>query len=303
MNIRICKLTPEMLDDYLYFFENVAHTDNKEWDRCYCLNYCSDANANIDFSSPDVRREYAIKYIKSGKIQGYLAYCGNEVVGWCNANRKSDCLHCGGWQFISKNDKDLDSNLNIKSVFCFTVAPDMRRKGIAAQLLRRVCEDAIRDGFDYIEAYPNKGESDIYDDYVGPLDLYKKFGFVIYNETDGRFVMQKRLKWIIHITRRKLWNEAKRKGIYVSESLDSDGFIHCSDINQVTKVANSLFKGQRDLVLLYINEDKVDAEIKYEDLYNAGEDYPHIYGPINIDAIEDIKDLILNQEDNFELPK
>jgi len=34
-NINICKLTPEKLDDYLYFFENVAHTDNKEWDRCY----------------------------------------------------------------------------------------------------------------------------------------------------------------------------------------------------------------------------------------------------------------------------
>ncbi len=69
----------------------------------------------------------------------------------------------------------------------------MRRKGIATQLLSRVCEDAIQDGFDYIEAYPNKGESNIYYDYVGPLDLYKKFGFVICNETDQRFVMQKLL--------------------------------------------------------------------------------------------------------------
>lgn len=68
MSIRICRLTPELLDDYLYFFENVAHTDNKEWDRCYCLNYCSEANAGRDFSSLDVRREYAIKYVKSGKI-------------------------------------------------------------------------------------------------------------------------------------------------------------------------------------------------------------------------------------------
>lgn len=38
MNIEIHKLTPERLNDFLYFFENVAHTDNKEWDRCYCLN-------------------------------------------------------------------------------------------------------------------------------------------------------------------------------------------------------------------------------------------------------------------------
>lgn len=193
MSIRICRLTPELLDDYLYFFENVAHTDNKEWDRCYCLNYCSEANAGRDFSSLDVRREYAIKYVKSGKIQGYLAYCENKVVGWCNANRKSDCLKCGGWQLISKNDKAYDSNLKIKSIFCFTVAPDMRRKGIATQLLSCVCEEAIQDGFDYIEAYPNKRESNVYYDYVGPLDLYKKFGFALYKETDQRFVMRKRL--------------------------------------------------------------------------------------------------------------
>lgn len=64
-----------------------------------------------------------------------------------------------------------------------------------------------------------------------------------------------------------------------------------------------MFKGQRGLVLLYINKDKVNAEIKYEDLYNADEDYPHIYGPLNIDAVEDIKDFIPNKEGNFELPE
>jgi hypothetical protein len=133
MNIKILKLTPELLDDYLYFFENVAHADNKEWDRCYCLNYCSDDNGNIDFSSPDIRREYAIKYVKSGKIQGYLAYSENEVVGWCNANSKLGCMKCRGWRLISNSDIDFDPNLKIKSIFCFTVAPEMRRKGIATQ--------------------------------------------------------------------------------------------------------------------------------------------------------------------------
>lgn len=108
---------------------------------------------------------------------------------------------------------------------------------------------------------------------------------------------------ITHITKRELWDKAKRKGIYVNKSLESDGFIHCSDLNQVIKVANFLFKGQRYLVLLYINEDKVNAEIKYEDLYNAGEDYPHIYGPLNIDAVEDIKEFIPNKEGDFELPE
>lgn len=59
------------------------------------------------------------------------------------------------------DNKEDDSNLKIKSIFCFTIAPDMWRNGIAAQLLSQVCEDAIQDGYDCIEVYPNKGESNI----------------------------------------------------------------------------------------------------------------------------------------------
>lgn len=46
-NLTIHKLTPEHLDDYIYFFENVAHTDNKKWDRCYCTNFCAANNSRV----------------------------------------------------------------------------------------------------------------------------------------------------------------------------------------------------------------------------------------------------------------
>lgn len=193
MDIQIFRLTPERLDDYLYFFENVAHTDNKEWDRCYCLNYCSDANTSVDFQSPDVRRKYAVKYVNSGKIQGYLAYHDNNIVGWCNANRKSDCMQCGGWKYISENISSNKIDEKIKSIFCFTVAPNMRGNGIAEKLLRQVCEDAIQDGYNCIESYPNKVESDMYYNYAGPMPLYQKLGFTIVGETEQRYIMQKNL--------------------------------------------------------------------------------------------------------------
>lgn len=194
MFIEIRKLTSDLLDDYLYFFENIAHADNKDWNRCYCVGYCSDANSGKDFSSPEVRKEYAIRYIRDGKIQGYLAYCDNQVVGWCNANCKSDCLKCESWQLISKNYESTDLDSKTKSVFCFTVAPNMRRKGIATQLLERVCKDAFNDGFDFIEAYPNKGYTNMFYDYVGPLGLYQKLGFTISGETEERYIVQKQLK-------------------------------------------------------------------------------------------------------------
>lgn len=197
MNIEIRELTPDLLDDYLYFFENVAHEDNEEEDRCYCVCWCSDDHrAGKDFSSPEKRRNYAIQYIHDGIIKGYLAYCDGRVVGWCNANKKSDCLNCISWLRFMTSVNTADSNLDskVKSVFCFTIAPDMRRKGIAARLLERVCRDAADDGFDYIEAYPNKEFINVFRDFMGSVDMFAKCGFMIHEETEHKVVMRKKLK-------------------------------------------------------------------------------------------------------------
>lgn len=193
--LEIYKLTPDRLEDYLYFFENVAHTDNKEWDRCYCVDYCSARNAGMDFDAmnADERRDYAVRYVNEGRIQGYLAYQDGKVIGWCNANQKSDCLHCSGWQLISEETAEKEEDGKVKSIFCFTVAPAMRGKHVATALLQRVIADATKDGYAYIEAYPNKGETNQYYNYVGPLGLYRKLGFALVGETKERLVVRKKL--------------------------------------------------------------------------------------------------------------
>lgn len=193
--IDIFKLTPDRLNDYLYFFENVAHTDNKEWDRCYCLNFCSDNNIEIADLLRDAnqRREYAIKYVNEGIVQGYLAYYEGQVIGWCNTNDRAACLRCFGWQIISGKSRTIEDSKKIKSIFCFTVAPAMRGKHVASALLEQVIQDAYKDGYDSIESYPNKTESDMYYNFVGPLELYNKFGFEKYGETENRLVLRKRL--------------------------------------------------------------------------------------------------------------
>ena len=196
MHIEIRKLTPDLLDDYLYFFENLAHEDNDEEDRCYCVCWCSDDHREgKDFSSPDKRRNLAIQYIESGMLEGYLAYYDGQVVGWCNANEKSGCLNCISWlRFMTPiNIAESNPDIRVKSVFCFAVAPDMKRKGIATRLLERVCKDATDDGFDFVEAYPNKEFIDVFHDFVGPLALYEKCGFVIGKETEHKIVMRKQL--------------------------------------------------------------------------------------------------------------
>lgn len=196
MNIEIKKLTPDLADDYVSFFDKTPHDDNIDGSKCYCVCWCSaDHRIETDFSSATKRQELAKQYIKDGSIQGYLAYCEGQIVGWCNANTKSDCLHCISWlRFMqSVNTVETDSNSRIKSVFCFVIAPAMQRKGIATQLLERVCKDAVKDGFDYIEVYPKKEFVSITRDFMGPVDMYKKCGFTEVGIIDDMMIMQKEL--------------------------------------------------------------------------------------------------------------
>ena len=93
------------------------------------------------------------------------------------------------------------------------------------------------------------------------------------------------MKTIFHIAKISDWEAAKQEGLYKTPSLEKDGFIHCSLAHQIPPVANFNFKGQQGLVLLEIAEDKLLHKVKFEDLYNEGKEYPHLYGPLNVDAV------------------
>lgn len=60
------------------------------------------------------------------------------------------------------------------SVVCFEIAPEYRGRGIATALLQRVCEDALEDGYEYVEAYPVPRETTEALDFTGPIRLYEK---------------------------------------------------------------------------------------------------------------------------------
>lgn len=89
---------------------------------------------------------------------------------------------------------DIHSGIKVKSIFCFVIAPEMKRKGIATSLLKHVCDDAFKDGFDFIEAYPFKTPSRQSSDFGGHIKMYQKSGFYISLDTDNGIVMRKQLK-------------------------------------------------------------------------------------------------------------
>ena len=95
---------------------------------------------------------------------------------------------------------------------------------------------------------------------------------------------------IYHLAPRAAWEAAAQTGEYRSDTLATEGFIHCSTAAQVGPVAERFFAGRDDLVLLHIRADRLTAELRYEspDRSPHGEHFPHIYGPLNLDAVQQV---------------
>lgn len=90
--------------------------------------------------------------------------------------------------------EDPNEDIKVKSIFCFVIAPEWKRKGIATQLLERVCNDAAQDGSDIVEAYPHKGAYYQSSDFGGHLEMYKKKGFQVSFENELGYVVQKQFR-------------------------------------------------------------------------------------------------------------
>ena len=96
---------------------------------------------------------------------------------------------------------------------------------------------------------------------------------------------------IFHITNRHAWEHALEIGVYQVDTLDSSGFIHCCEPDHVDDVLKEWFPDSKDLVLLEINPDRVKSKIVYENLEGGQDLFPHIYGPINLDAVIAVKNI------------
>ncbi len=109
-------------------------------------------------------------------------------------------------------------------------------------------------------------------------------------------------QFIYHITKKDEWNKARYLGAYMADSLASQGFIHCSTQLQVVRTANAYYSGQQDLVLLKIEEERVKATIRYENPQGGTAMFPHIYGPLNIDAVQKYADFPPQPDGTFKFP-
>jgi len=103
---------------------------------------------------------------------------------------------------------------------------------------------------------------------------------------------------IFHITTEEQWQKAQEQGFYTAESLEKEGFIHASTEEQIPKVLAVFYQGQSNLVLLEIDLEQLEPEVRWEaPVHPKGQSveeiaetevFPHIYGKINLNAVTDI---------------
>jgi uncharacterized protein (DUF952 family) len=114
---------------------------------------------------------------------------------------------------------------------------------------------------------------------------------------------------ILHIVSRSDWDAALRRGSYAPASLATEGFIHCSTTSQLTNTATRHYRGKTGLVALCIDESRLRVSLKYEPPAVAHDEnrthdglYPHLYGPLNPDAVVRVIDLPCSADGTFEMP-
>ena len=130
-------------------------------------------------------------------MQGYLVYDNEISIGWCHANDRQNYVRTGS--FIPDQRRDEDYYISdgehgkIKSLVCFEIAPEYRGKGIAKALMHRVCEDAEKDGYEFVEVYPQITEKYSALDFTGPMEMYGNFGFKEIDRHGNTVIMRKKL--------------------------------------------------------------------------------------------------------------
>jgi uncharacterized protein (DUF952 family) len=111
---------------------------------------------------------------------------------------------------------------------------------------------------------------------------------------------------ILHISTEAEWTAARRAGEVRTStrhrSLEEEGFIHCSSDDQVLDVANAFYADvDEPLVVLRIAVDRLPAPVRWENVDGGAESFPHVYGPVPVEAVVSVSPLHQADDGAFQM--
>jgi uncharacterized protein (DUF952 family) len=105
---------------------------------------------------------------------------------------------------------------------------------------------------------------------------------------------------IYHLVAESEFRTRAKRNTYLPTRFDQDGFIHCTgEPDTLLAVANDYFSGvEEPILVLVIETARLTAEVRFEPpapIEGSGTShlegaqlFPHIYGPLNLDAVTGI---------------
>lgn len=194
----VAPLTPGRRDDFLCFFDHEhgsAFVDNPAWAKCYCHYYHVPKAIAWESLDAGANRIAMTARIDVGEMEGFLAYAGDEVVGWLNAQPYPKLRHACARLGIAPPELDVRPE-QAAAVVCFVIAPAWRRRGVARALLAAALAAFAARGILVVDAFPFNASSSSTpsDHYHGPRALFDATGFSPLRVDGEVTVMRRRLE-------------------------------------------------------------------------------------------------------------
>lgn len=107
---------------------------------------------------------------------------------------------------------------------------------------------------------------------------------------------------LLHLCTHDEWTIARDAGERCPPSLAEVGFVHLSAPNQVHLPANRLYSGRTDMVLLWCDPARLDAEVRWEPGVPGDPEamrFPHLYGPLPATAVTSVTDYLPDASGRF----
>jgi len=185
--VEIRKLGPELVQDFLRFFDGEAFADNPKWGFCFCqFLYVDHAKVHWATRTAQENRAAACDRICTSRMEGYIAYRAGVPIGWCNAAPRTMMA-----SFADEPDPDAD---RMGQITCFVVAKPHRRSGVATALLQAACAGLKARGLQIAEALPMAEATSDAQNHFGPLGMYLAAGFQVHRtDEDGRVYVRRSL--------------------------------------------------------------------------------------------------------------
>ena len=107
------------------------------------------------------------------------------------------------------------------------------------------------------------------------------------------------MKLVAHCMKKTAWEAVKDKEYWGSDSLEKYGFVHGSSVKYLWRVLPNFENDPDEYVIVFMDEEKLESEVRYEDGGDYGRLYPHVYGLINNSAVTMVLEYLRDSEGHY----